>query len=90
MEDGLELTDIVPRGTREEAFLQVQNDYFAFYNMYAVTQKDFDYPYRQRQLHAFHNEFRTIPEVIRESDGSLPSFWLAEFRDWLIGKMRNL
>ncbi len=57
--------------------------------MYAVTQKDYDYPHRQRQLYAFHNEFSNIPEVIRDADGSLPSFWLLDFRDWLIGKLEN-
>lgn len=87
MEDGLEITDVVPRGTREEEFLTIQSRYFSFYNMYAVTQEDFDYTSRQKQLHAFHSAFSAIPEIIREADGSLPTFWLQTFRDWLLGEI---
>ena len=86
IEDGLEITDIVPRGTPEEDFLETQMKYFSFYNMYGVTQEDFDYANRQRLLHAYHSEFRNIMQVIRDPDGSLPTFWLIAFRDWLLGK----
>jgi len=37
MRDGLDLTDIVPRGTNEHRFLHAQSQYFGFYNFYAVT-----------------------------------------------------
>ena len=37
VEDGLDLTDVVPRGTREHQYLDAQAKYFGFYNMYAVT-----------------------------------------------------
>ena len=37
MRDGLDLTDIVPRGTNEHRFLEAQSQYFGFYNFYAVT-----------------------------------------------------
>nr|WJJ61139.1 Patched [Patiria miniata] len=89
IEDGLEITDIVPRGTREEEFLEAQMKYFSFYNMYGVTQEDFDYANKQRLLHAYHTEFRNIEQVIREPDGSLPSFWLITFRDWLLEMQRE-
>jgi len=36
--DGLDITDIVPRGTNEHSFLAAQSQYFGFYNFYAVTQ----------------------------------------------------
>ena len=36
--DGLDITDIVPRGTNEHSFLDAQSQYFGFYNFYAVTQ----------------------------------------------------
>ena len=38
MEDGLELRDVVPHGTKEYDFLDAHAKYFGFYNMYAVTQ----------------------------------------------------
>lgn len=38
VKDGLDITDVVPRNTREYNFLAEQSKYFGFYNFYAVTQ----------------------------------------------------
>lgn len=38
IKDGLDLTDIVPRFTKEHKFLEGQSKYFGFYNFFAVTQ----------------------------------------------------
>ncbi|RZF41387.1 hypothetical protein LSTR_LSTR000101 [Laodelphax striatellus] len=83
--DGLDLTDIVPQGTDEYAFLSAQSRYFGFYNMYAVTQDDFEYPNNQRLLYEYHESFMRVPNIIKNDDGGLPEFWLGLFRDWLIG-----
>ena len=37
VQDGLDLTDLVPRDTNEYKFVEAQEKYFGFYNMYAVT-----------------------------------------------------
>ena len=37
VKDGLDLTDVVPRGTVEYDFLETQSKYFGFYNIYLVT-----------------------------------------------------
>ena len=37
VKNGLDLTDVVPRETREYKFLEAQSKYFAFYNFYAIT-----------------------------------------------------
>jgi hypothetical protein len=37
IQDGLDITDIVPRSTNEHRFLETQSQYFGFYNFYAVT-----------------------------------------------------
>lgn len=84
--DGLDLTDIVPQGTNEYAFLSAQSRYFGFYNMYAVTKGDFEYPTNQKLLYEYHEAFMRVPSVIKNDDGGLPEFWLGLFRDWLIGK----
>ena len=34
---GMDLTDVVPRGTNEHIFLEAQNEYFGFYDMHIVT-----------------------------------------------------
>ncbi|XP_053558394.1 protein patched homolog 1 [Bombina bombina] len=82
--DGLDLTDIVPRETREYDFIAAQFKYFSFYNMYIVTQQ-VDYPRAQRLLYDLHKSFSDVKFVLLESDKQLPKMWLHYFRDWLQG-----
>uniref|UniRef100_A0A8C5LRP3 Patched 1 n=1 Tax=Leptobrachium leishanense TaxID=445787 RepID=A0A8C5LRP3_9ANUR len=82
--DGLDLTDIVPRETREYDFIAAQFKYFSFYNMYVVTQKA-DYPRIQHLLYELHKSFSSVKYVLLEEDKQLPKMWLIYFRDWLQG-----
>uniref|UniRef100_A0A8C4L1U4 Patched 2 n=1 Tax=Equus asinus asinus TaxID=83772 RepID=A0A8C4L1U4_EQUAS len=50
VQDGLALTDVVPRGTKEHAFLSAQLRYFSLYEVALVTQGGFDYAHSQRGL----------------------------------------
>ncbi|KAK6617228.1 hypothetical protein RUM44_005559 [Polyplax serrata] len=86
--DGLDLTDIVPQNTNEHAFLSAQSNFFGFYNMYAVTRGDFEYPNNQELLHEYHRAFMKVSNVMKNDDGGLPEFWLEMFRNWLIGLQR--
>uniref|UniRef100_A0A3Q2XT47 Patched 2 n=1 Tax=Hippocampus comes TaxID=109280 RepID=A0A3Q2XT47_HIPCM len=83
--DGLYLTDIVPRDTKEYNFIDAQFKYFSFYNMYLVTMDGFDYARSQRLLIQLHNAFNSVRSVVRDSDGKLPRMWLHYFQDWLRG-----
>ena len=85
VEDGLDLTDIVPRNTIEYRFLNFQRKYFSFFNMFAVTMGNFDYPNNQKLLHEYHQTFTRVGQIIKNDDGGLPEFWLTMFRDWLLG-----
>lgn len=85
VDDGLDLTDIVPRNTIEYRFLSFQRRYFSFFNMFAVTQGNFEYPTNQKLLHEYHQTFTRIGQIIKNDDGGLPEFWLNMFRDWLLG-----
>lgn len=89
VKDGLDLTDIVPRNTNEYQFLSQQAKYFGFFNMFAVTQGNFEYPTNQRLLYKYHEAFMRIGNIIKNDDGGLPEFWLSMFRDWLLGKCRQ-
>ncbi|XP_054981505.1 protein patched homolog 1 isoform X2 [Sorex araneus] len=82
--DGLDLTDIVPRETREYDFIAAQFKYFSFYNMYIVTQKA-DYPNNQHLLYDLHRSFSDVKYVMLEENRQLPKMWLHYFRDWLQG-----
>lgn len=84
--DGLDLTDIVPRGTTEHAYLAAQGQYFGFYSMYTVTGGEFEYPTNQRLLYEYHEAFMRVQSIIKNDNGGLPEFWLGHFRDWLIGE----
>lgn len=84
LQDGLDLFDLVPKNTNEHKFLSIQSNMFGFYNMFAVTQGDFEYPTNQKLLHEYHEAFVRIPQVIKNDNGGLPDFWLSMFRDWLI------
>ncbi|CAB1317525.1 unnamed protein product [Coregonus sp. 'balchen'] len=83
--DGLYLTDIVPRDTKEYDFIKAQFKYFSFYNMYLVTMDGFDYARSQRLLIQLHNSFTSVKYVVRDSDQQLPRMWLHYFQDWLRG-----
>uniref|UniRef100_A0A8C8SC15 Patched 1 n=1 Tax=Pelusios castaneus TaxID=367368 RepID=A0A8C8SC15_9SAUR len=82
--DGLDLTDIVPRETREYDFIAAQFKYFSFYNMYIVTQKA-DYPNIQHLLYELHKSFSNVTYVLLDENKQLPKMWLHYFRDWLQG-----
>uniref|UniRef100_A0A2K5DS11 Patched 1 n=1 Tax=Aotus nancymaae TaxID=37293 RepID=A0A2K5DS11_AOTNA len=84
VKDGLDLTDIVPRETREYDFIAAQFKYFSFYNMYIVTQKA-DYPNIQHLLYDLHRSFSNVKYVMLEENKQLPKMWLHYFRDWLQG-----
>lgn len=88
--DGLYLTDIVPRDTKEYDFISAQFKYFSFYNMYLVTMDGFDYARSQRELLQIHNAFNSVKYVVRDSDQKLPRMWLHYFQDWLRGKRIQL
>ncbi|KAJ8011970.1 hypothetical protein DPEC_G00063850 [Dallia pectoralis] len=83
--DGLYLTDIVPRDTKEYHFIDAQFKYFSFYNMYLVTMDGFDYARSQRLLIQLHNSFNSVKYVVKDGDQQLPRMWLHYFQDWLLG-----
>lgn len=84
VKDGLDLKEVVPQHTGEHAFLEAQSELFGFYNMYAVTRGEFEYPTNQRLLYDYHEAFMRVPNVMKNDNGGLQTFWLAMFRDWLL------
>jgi len=88
VKDGLDLKEVVPQHTAEHAFLEAQSELFGFYNMYAVTRGEFEYPTNQRLLYEYHEAFMRVPNVMKNDNGGLQTFWLAMFRDWLMNLQR--
>ncbi|CAN8028623.1 unnamed protein product, partial [Ixodes persulcatus] len=83
-DEGLALSEVVPGGSQEQAFLRAQGRYFGFFHMFAVTRGNFEYPTKQRLLLEYHEAFTSVEHVIKNDDGGLPDFWLTLFRDWLL------
>ncbi|KAM8930314.1 protein patched homolog 2 [Pelodytes ibericus] len=83
--DGLYLTDIIPRETKEYNFISAQFKYFSFYNMFIVTKGGFEYPRVQESLYELHESFGSVKYVVREEGRALPKMWLHYFQDWLRG-----
>ncbi|XP_043941698.1 protein patched homolog 2 [Protopterus annectens] len=83
--DGLYLTDIVPRDTKEYEFISTQFKYFSFYNMFVITKGGFDYAKSQQALLELHEEFRSVKYIVRDQNKKLPRMWLHYFQDWLQG-----
>lgn len=86
LEDGLELSDLIPKGSNEYEYLRHQQRYFGMYRIFAVTQANFEYPTNQRLLYEYHNAFTRVDKIVKNDDGGLPDFWLSLFRDWLLGE----
>lgn len=59
VEDGLDLTDVVPSKSLEYKFVQARLKYFSFYPVALVTQR-FDYPKQQKKLFSYYEEFKTV------------------------------
>ncbi|CAH6790728.1 Ptch2 [Phodopus roborovskii] len=85
VQDGLALTDVVPRGTKEHAFLSAQLKYFSLYEVALVTQGGFDYAHSQRALFDLHQRFSTLKSVLPPPATQAPRTWLHYYRSWLQG-----
>lgn len=83
LQDGFELTDLIPRNTSEYNFISAQSKLFGFYNIFAVTQGNFEYPQNQKLLREYHESFIRVPNIIKNDNGGLPDFWLSLFSNWL-------
>uniref|UniRef100_A0A4X2LSS3 Patched 2 n=1 Tax=Vombatus ursinus TaxID=29139 RepID=A0A4X2LSS3_VOMUR len=82
VQDGLTLTDVVPRGTKEYDFLAAQIKYFSLYEVALVTQGGFDYARSQRALLDLHSRFSALKSVLAPQP---PRSWLHRYSTWLQG-----
>ncbi len=83
LKDGLSLDEVVPRDTPVARFLEAQDNHFGFYNVYAVTKGNLEYPQVQALLYDYQKAFVGVGAIIKDDNGGLPEFWLPLFRTWL-------
>ena len=60
VEDGLELTEVVPHNSVAHKFVEAQFKYFSFYPITLVTQDNFDYAKKQNTLLSYHEAFKQV------------------------------
>lgn len=60
VEDGLELTEVVPQNSVAHKFVEAQFKYFSFYPITLVTQDNFDYANKQNTLLSYHEAFKQV------------------------------
>ena len=60
VEEGLDLTDVVPRTSPEHEFVKARSKYFSFYQMAIVTKGEYNYPNGQELLYKFHDAFKKV------------------------------
>jgi hypothetical protein len=76
VKDGVDITDVVPKGTKLAEFLETRNEYFSFYDIRIITKDNFDYARKQEELKQLHKAFskvwwRTIKNVAKSNDDVL-------------------
>lgn len=64
---GLELSDVLPKGTAPAAFLEARERYFSFYPMFAVLKgPEIDFPAMQHKIEEYRQELGMSLMVLRK------------------------
>lgn len=90
IEDGLDVKEFIPRDTPAHRYFDIVSKDFNVHTISAVTKGNFEYPHYQQELHDYHRAFGRVDHIIKGGNGLLPEYWLATFRDWLLGKTTSL
>ena len=64
MKDGLDVAEMVPSRSVEHSFVTARFNYFAFYQMHAVTKGDFDFANKQELVYSYHQSFSKVDSFI--------------------------
>ena len=66
VENGLDLTEVVPSGTKEHDYVSATLKYFSFYDLYIVQDYNNDFPSLavQQEMLNFHREFAKVKWIL--------------------------
>lgn len=80
VEDGLDLTEVVPSGTREHDFVVTNREYFSIRSVTIVHDKynNFTSPKWQKAALEFHRSFSKVEWILKDSDENGGNFSLSE------------
>lgn len=80
---GLELTDVIPKGTPPYAFLDARQRYFSFYPFNAVMKGPLDVARNQLLIRQYRSAVARVPYVVKNDGQLTEQFWLQLLADWL-------
>uniref|UniRef100_A0A914XVY2 SSD domain-containing protein n=1 Tax=Plectus sambesii TaxID=2011161 RepID=A0A914XVY2_9BILA len=81
---GLELSDVLPKGTAPAAFLEAREKYFSFYPMFAVVKgPDVDFPAMQHKIEEYRQELGQSRFVIKVNGQPSEKYWMSMMKTWL-------
>lgn len=86
---GLQLRDIIMKGTNEYESFMLREKYFPVYNIFAITKSGLDYPSNQKLLHELYERISHVDGIVKDEHGAERKFWLTYFRDWLLELQEN-
>ena len=58
--DGLDLVDVIPRGTRQHTTVEVQQKYFSFYPIFIITKGKWEADFDCGRFSTFKSSFKSL------------------------------
>ena len=94
VENGLDLTEVVPSGTKEHDYISLQLKYFSFFDLYIVQDDKNNYSslHVQKEMLELHSRFASVPWIVT-TDRKVNSkkihtvsetFWLEKMIDFYV------
>uniref|UniRef100_A0A915HN68 SSD domain-containing protein n=1 Tax=Romanomermis culicivorax TaxID=13658 RepID=A0A915HN68_ROMCU len=80
---GLELTDVIPRGTAAYAFLDARERFFSFYPFNGIIKGPIDLPSKQALIYEYREKLGDVKYVVKQDGKVQEQFWLDLMRVWL-------
>jgi hypothetical protein len=87
---GLELTDVVPKGTAPYDFMKAREDYFSFYLFNSIIKEDFDYSQHQRLVQDYRDDMGQLKYIVNDQGSLGQTYWLPLFQKWVKDYQKEL
>ncbi|KHJ48442.1 patched family protein [Trichuris suis] len=83
LELGLELTDLLPKGTPAYEFVAAREAYFSFFPFSAILKGPLDIPNKQPLIHEYRNRLAAMEYTVKHMGEITERYWLSMMSDWL-------
>ncbi|CDW56596.1 protein patched homolog; patched family protein [Trichuris trichiura] len=83
LELGLELTDLLPKGTPAYQFVAAREAYFSFFPFSAILKGPLDIPNKQPLIHEYRDRLAAMEYTVKHMGEITERYWLSMMTDWL-------